>query len=72
MITHINFGFRSYFPEKNILQLRKHSFLELISRKLHYMYLFVIQRITWKECLEIIFLTSLISVTQKSVSELIS
>ena len=37
-------------------QLHKNIIQQLISRKLHSPYSFVIQRITWKNCLGIIFL----------------
>ena len=48
-------------------QFQENIFLEFISRKLHITYSFVIQRITWKDSLGIIFLENRISVTQKSV-----
>ena len=41
--------------------------LELISRKLHYTYSFVIRRITWTNCLGTVVLENLISVTKKNV-----
>ena len=44
-------------------QLQENIVWELIPRKLHITYSFVIQRITWKNCLGIIFLENLISVT---------
>ena len=43
------------------------NFLELISRNLHHAYPFVIQRIIWKNGLEIIILENLISVLLKNV-----
>ena len=44
-------------------QLQENIFRELISRKLHITYSFLIQRMTWKHCLGINFLENLISVT---------
>ena len=48
-------------------ELQENIFRELISPKLHITYSFVIQRITWKNCLEIIFLENLTSVTWNNV-----
>ena len=48
-------------------QLQENILRELISRKLHITYSFVIQRITWKNCLGIISLENLISVTCNNV-----
>ena len=52
-------------------QLQENIFRELISRKLHITYLFVIQRMTWTNCLGVIFLENLISVTLNNVSRVI-
>ena len=57
------FCFWNYLPEKLHFSYKKNMFRELISRKLHITYSFVIQRITWRNCLGIIFLENLISVT---------
>ena len=58
--------------KKGTFQLQENIFWALISRKLHITYSFVIQRITWKNCLGINFGENLISATQKMFSELIS
>ena len=50
------------FPQ-NYISVTRNIFREFISRKLHIKYSFVILRITWKNCLVIIFLENLISVT---------
>ena len=62
-ITNI-FLFSEFISRKITFQLYKHIFLGLISRKLHYTYSFVIQRITCKNCLGIMFLEDHVSVTQ--------
>ena len=54
------------FP-KNYISVTRKIFWELISRKLHITYSFVIQTITWKNVLGIIFLENLISVTWNNV-----
>ena len=52
---------------KSTVQSQESIFRELISPKLHITYSFVIQRITFKNVLEIIFLENLISVTCNNV-----
>ena len=54
------------FPQKYV-SVTRDIFLEWTSRKFHYMYSFVIQRITWKHYLGIIFFEILISVTEENV-----
>ena len=62
----------SFFSElsspQNTFQLHKNIFvLQLMSRTFHYTYSCAIQRITWKNCLGIVFLERLILVTSKNV-----
>ena len=64
-ITYINFCFERNSPQIT-LQLHKNSFLEFISRNLHFAYSFVIQKITCKNCLGMIFLRTRTSVTLKN------
>ena len=45
---YINFCFQNSFPEKNHIAAISNHFLEFISRKLHDIYSFVIQTITWQ------------------------
>ena len=49
------------------MSVTRNIFRELISRILHITYSFVIQRITWKSVLGIVFLENLISVTRNNV-----
>ena len=53
--------FWELISRKITFQLQENVFGELISKKLHIPYLFVIQRITWKNVLGIIFLANFIS-----------
>ena len=57
------FVFSESISLKITFQLHENMFLELIPRKLHYTSSFVIERITCINCLRIIFLKNLISVT---------
>ena len=59
--------FLELISPKITFQLQEGIFLEFIPEKLHYAYSFVIQRITWKNVLEIIFLENLVSVTWNNV-----
>ena len=75
-IIYMDFVFGFNVLKNYTLQLHKSVFLELISRKLHYLHLLVIQRSTSKNrwelflgkshCLGIVFLENLVSVTQNN------
>ena len=58
-----NFLFSESMSQKVTSQLHEDIFQELISRKLHITYSFVIQRITWKKLFGNYSLGNLISIT---------